>query len=74
MEPDLAAEPARRSGLTPVQVIAAGLVLVAVGVAVWAVQDRPVVVFEEVELLAGTVLAPAELAQKQAVLDRAEIS
>lgn len=74
MEPDLAAEPARRPGLTPVQVIAAGLVLVAVGVAVWAVQDRPVVVFEEVELLAGTVLAPAELAQMEAVFDRAELS
>ncbi len=74
MEPDLAAEPARRPGLTPVQVIAAGLVLVAIGVAVWAVQDRPVVTVEEVELLAGTVLAPAELAQMEAVFGRAELS
>ena len=63
MEPDLAVEPARRPGLTPVQVIAAGLMLVAVGIAVWAVQDRPVVAVEEVELLAvgrGECLPPSK--------------
>ena len=74
MEPDLAIEPAQRPGLNPVQVIAAGLVLVAVGIAAWAVQGRPIVATEEVELLAGTELAPAELAQMQAVFDRAELS
>ena len=74
MEPDLTPESAHRPGLNPVQVIAAGLVLVAVGVATWAVQDRPIVAVEEVELLAGTPLAPAELAQMEAVFDRAELS
>jgi hypothetical protein len=74
MEPDLAAEAGRRSGPTPIQVIAAGLLLVAVGVAVWAVQERPQLTVAEVELLAGTVLGPADLALMEAVFDRADLS
>lgn len=74
MEPALADEAGRRTGPTPIQVIAAGLVLVAVGVAVWSVQERPQVTVEEVELLAGTVLGPADLALMEAVFDRAELS
>jgi hypothetical protein len=74
MDPDLAAHAGRRSGPTPVQVVAAGLVLVAIGVAVWVLPERPAVTVEEVELLAGTVLGPADLALMEAVFDRAELS
>jgi hypothetical protein len=73
MEAVLASGSGRRPGLSPVQVMAAGLLLVAVVVAVWAVQERQSPVTEEVELLAGTVVSAADLAVMEAVFDRAEL-
>jgi hypothetical protein len=73
MEAVLASGSGRRPGLSPVQVMAAGLLLVAVVVAVWAVQERQSPVTEEVELLAGTVVSAADLAVMEAVFDRTEL-
>jgi len=74
MEPDVFAETGRRVGPTPLQAIAAGLVLVAVSLVVWALRQPPRGDLVEVELLAGTVLGPADLALMEAVFDRADLA
>lgn len=74
MEAALTSDSGRRPGFTPAQVMAAGLLLVVVAAAVWVVREPAPRVAEEVELLAGTDLGPAELAVIEAVFDRAELA
>lgn len=74
MEPDHPAATGRRPGPTPVQVMAVGLILAAAAAAVWSLRDRPQGQADEVELLAGTMLRPADLAVMEAVFDRADLT
>lgn len=74
MEAMLTSDSSRRSGLTPVQVMAGCILVVAAVVAAWAIRERPPVVTEEVELLSGMVLGSADLAVMEAAFNRAELA